>query len=214
MRYWILEYDSPVNDEEWHEPFPDDETACDDRVTLSLERDSFSPQKIFPVSEEVFALTAELCSINFSLIISLVMEALVDTVIHFFDTELSLLLCFSGVEVKRMEVVIVTSLCYSCKTLKTSWMNDIVRVKKDKLTVTKDSNESMLHGIKQKSMTRISRLAGINRRNYGIEIKLKSGRGIKELFWGPPYELLLRWKVIRIPISHSIKQKEIVGRVF
>ena len=120
MRYWILEYDSPVNDEESHEPFPDDETACDDRVTLSLERDSFSPQKIFPVSEEVFALTAELCSINFSLIISLVMEALVDTVIHFFDTELSLLLCFSGVEVKRMEVVIVTSLCYSCKTLKTS----------------------------------------------------------------------------------------------
>ena len=97
-------------------------------------RDSFSPRKIFPVSEEVFALTAELCSINFSLIISLVMEALVDTVIHFFDTELSLLLCFSGVEVKRMEVVIVTSLCYSCKTLKTSWMNDIVRVKKDKLT--------------------------------------------------------------------------------
>ena len=62
------------------------------------------------------------------------MEALVDTVINFFDTELSLLLCFSGVEVKRMEVVIVTSLCYSCKTLKTSWMNDIVRVKKDKLT--------------------------------------------------------------------------------
>ena len=120
MRYWILEYDSPVNDEESHESFPDDETACDDRVTLSLERDSFSPQKIFPVSEEVFALTAELCSINFSLIISLVMEALVDTVIHFFDTELSLLLCFSGVEVKRMEVVIVTSLCYSCKTLKTS----------------------------------------------------------------------------------------------
>ena len=32
-------------------------------------RDSFSPRKIFPVSEEVFALTAELCSINFSLII-------------------------------------------------------------------------------------------------------------------------------------------------
>ena len=134
MRYWILEYESFGNDKESHESFPDDETACDDRVTLSLERDSFSPQKIFPVSEEVFALTAELCSINFSLIISLVMEALVDTVIHFFDTELSLLLCFSGVEVKRMEVVIVTSLCYSCKTLKTSWMNDIVRVKKDKLT--------------------------------------------------------------------------------
>ena len=74
----------------------------------------------FPASEEVFPLTAELCSINFSLIISLVMEALVDIVIHFFDTELSLLICFSGVEVKRMEVVIVTSLCYSCKTLKTS----------------------------------------------------------------------------------------------
>ena len=40
MRYWILEYDSPVNDEEWHESFPDDETACDDRVTLSLERET------------------------------------------------------------------------------------------------------------------------------------------------------------------------------
>ena len=48
------------------------------------------------------------------------MEALVDIVIRFFDTELSLLLCFTGVEVKRMEVVIVTSICYSCKTLKTS----------------------------------------------------------------------------------------------
>ena len=51
--------------------------------------------------------------------------------------------------------------------------------------MTKDSNGSMLDGIKQKSMTRISRLAGINRRDYGIEIKLKSGHGIKELFWGP-----------------------------
>ena len=61
-----------------------------------------------------------------------------------------------------------------------------------RFTVSKDSNGSMLDGIKQKSMTRISRLAGINRRDYGIEIKLKSGRGIKELFWGPPYELLLR----------------------
>ena len=40
MRYWILEYDSPVNDEEWHESFPDYETACDDRVTLSLERET------------------------------------------------------------------------------------------------------------------------------------------------------------------------------
>ena len=94
-------------------------------------------------------------------------------------------------------------------TISLGWENINLR-----LTVTKDSNGSMLDGIKQKSMTRISRLAGINRRDYGIEIKLKSGRGIKELFWGPPYELLLRWKVIRIPISHGIKQKEIVGRVF
>ena len=134
MRYWILEYDSPGSDEESHESFPDDETACDDGHPIFGTRDSFSRRQIFPASEEVFALTAELCSINFSSIISLVMEALVDTVIHFFDTELSLLLCVSGVEVKRMEVVIVTSLCYSCKTLKTSWMNDIVGVKKDKLT--------------------------------------------------------------------------------
>ena len=66
MRYWILEYDSPGNDEESHESFPDDETAYDDRVTQSLERETRSPRKIFPASEEVFALTAELCSINFN----------------------------------------------------------------------------------------------------------------------------------------------------
>ena len=67
MRYWILEYDSPVNDEESHESFPDDETACDDRVTLSLERVThFLRGRFFPLR-----------SINFSLIISLVMEALV-----------------------------------------------------------------------------------------------------------------------------------------
>ena len=48
MRYWILEYDSPGNDEESHESFPDDETAYDDRVTQSLERETRSPRKIFP----------------------------------------------------------------------------------------------------------------------------------------------------------------------
>ena len=30
---------------------------------------------------------------------------------------------------------------------------------------------------------------------------------------GKDIKLLLRWKVIRIPISHGIKQNEIVGRV-
>ena len=59
--------------------------------------------------------------------------ALVDIVIRFFDTDLSLLICFSVIEFKRKEVVTVTSVRYSCKTLKTSKMNDIVWVKKDKL---------------------------------------------------------------------------------
>ena len=44
----------------------------------------------------------------------------------------------------------------------------------------------MLDGIKQKSMTRISRLAGINRRDYGIEIKLKSGSRDQRTLLGTP----------------------------
>ena len=37
------------NDEESHESFPDDETACDDRVTLSLEREThFLRGRFFP----------------------------------------------------------------------------------------------------------------------------------------------------------------------
>ena len=43
----------------------------------------------------------------------------VDSVIRFLDTDLSLLECFSLIVVKRKEVVTVTSVLYSCKTLKT-----------------------------------------------------------------------------------------------
>ena len=64
-------------------------------------RGSFSPWKIFPSLEEVFASTAELCSVNFPLFSFLgnqwdyhqilLLYALVDIVICFFDTDLSLL---------------------------------------------------------------------------------------------------------------------------
>ena len=43
----------------------------------------------------------------------------VDSVIRFLDTDLSLLERFSLIVVKRKEVVTVTSVLYSCKTLKT-----------------------------------------------------------------------------------------------
>ena len=66
----------PSSDEESEESFPDDETAYDDGHSIFGTRDSFSTRKIFPASEEVFASTAELCSINFFFIISLVMEAM------------------------------------------------------------------------------------------------------------------------------------------
>ena len=58
-----------------------------------------------------------------------------DSVIRFFDTDLSLLKRFSLTVVKRKEVVTVTSVRYSCKTLKTPKMNHITAlVKRDKLT--------------------------------------------------------------------------------
>ena len=44
--------------------------------------------------------------------------ALGDIVIRFFDTDLSLLILFCVIEVKQKEVVTVTSVRYSCKTLK------------------------------------------------------------------------------------------------
>ena len=50
----------------------------------------------------------------------------VDSVIRFLDTDLSLLERFSLIVVKRKEVVTVTSVLYSCKTLKTPKLNDIV----------------------------------------------------------------------------------------
>ena len=49
--------------------------------------------------------------------------AFVDIAIRFFDTDLSLLMRFSVIEVKQKEVVTVTNVGYSCKTSKTSKMN-------------------------------------------------------------------------------------------
>ena len=57
---------------------------------------------------------------------SFVFYALVDIVIRFFDTDLSVLIRLSVIEVKRKEVVTVTCVRYSGKTLKTSKINDII----------------------------------------------------------------------------------------
>ena len=46
--------------------------------------------------------------------------AFVDIAIRFFNTDLSLLIRFSVIEVKQKEVLTVTSVRYSCKTSKTS----------------------------------------------------------------------------------------------
>ena len=64
----------------------------------------------------------------------------VDSVIRFLDTDLSLLERFSLIVVKRKEVVTVTSVLYSCKTLKTPKMNHIVALRK---RGSKDFNGSM-----------------------------------------------------------------------
>ena len=86
-------------------------------------RDSFYPQKIFPTSEEVFALIEELCygsNRSNGIVVTFFVYVLVDIVICFFETDLSLLTCLSVIKVKRKEVVTMTSVRYSCKTLKTS----------------------------------------------------------------------------------------------
>ena len=86
-------------------------------------RDSFYPQKIFPTSEEVFALIEELCygsNRSNGIVVTFFVYVLVDIVICFFETDLSLLICLSVIKVKRKEVVTMTSVRYSCKTLKTS----------------------------------------------------------------------------------------------
>ena len=66
-RKWDIRVQFPSSDEEYYESFPDNETAWDDGSSIFEARDSFSPRKIFPAWEEVFASTAELCSIDFSL---------------------------------------------------------------------------------------------------------------------------------------------------
>ena len=63
-RKWDIRVQFPSSDEESDESFPDNETACDDGPSIFGTRDSFSPRKIFPTWEEVFASTAELCSID------------------------------------------------------------------------------------------------------------------------------------------------------
>ena len=61
----------------------------------------------------------------------LLLYAFVDIAIRFFNTDRSLPMLFSVIEVKQKEVVTVTSVLNSCKTSKTSKMNSsIVLVKK------------------------------------------------------------------------------------
>lgn len=71
----------------------------------------------------------------------------VNSVIRFLDTDLSLLERFSLIVVKRKEVVTVTSVLYSCKTLKTPKMNHISSLwgkeVNSRFTVSKDLNGSM-----------------------------------------------------------------------
>ena len=106
-RKWDIRVQFPSSDEEYYESFPDNETAWDDGSSIFEARDSFSPRKIFPAWEEVFASTAELCSIDFFLYSMEAMwlpspflfYALIKIVIRFFDADLSLLLCFSETEV-------------------------------------------------------------------------------------------------------------------
>ena len=86
----------------------------------------------FPTSEEVFAsqqnyiqsifLYFPCCGTNgIAVRFCCFTDTLVDIVICFFDTDLSLLKnMFSMIIVKQKEVIIVTSMRHSCKTLKTA----------------------------------------------------------------------------------------------
>ena len=91
-------------------------------VTLSLERETrFLPGRFFLLRKK-YSLQQQ----NFSLFLMLWNQrdcrhlfsfyALVDIVVRFFDTNLSLLICLFVIEVKRKEVVTMTSLRYSSKT--------------------------------------------------------------------------------------------------
>ena len=59
----MFKYDSPSSDEE----SANDETACDVGEIPSLQRRRTFSSEEFLASEEVFASTAEFCSVNFSL---------------------------------------------------------------------------------------------------------------------------------------------------
>ena len=91
-------------------------------VTLPLERETrFLPGRFFLLRKK-YSLQQQ----NFSLFPMLWNQrdcrhlfsfyALVDIVVRFFDTNLSLLICLVEIEVKRKEVVTMTSLRYSSKT--------------------------------------------------------------------------------------------------
>ena len=63
-----------------------------------------------------------------------VFYVVVDIVICFFNTDLYLLIRLSVIEVKRKNVVTKTSVRHSCKTSKTSKINDIIiLVKSDEI---------------------------------------------------------------------------------
>ena len=64
---WDIRVWFPSRDEETDESFPDNKTGCDDGGIPSLEQEAPFIMEDFPASEEVFASTAELHSVNFSL---------------------------------------------------------------------------------------------------------------------------------------------------
>lgn len=129
---WDIRVWFPSRDEETDGSFPDNKTGCDDGGIPSLEQEAPFIMEDFPTSEEVFAsqqnyiqsifLYFPCCGTNgIAVRFCCFTDTLVDIVICFFDTDLSLLkICFSMIIVKQKEVIIVTSMCHSCKTLKTA----------------------------------------------------------------------------------------------
>ena len=135
----MLEYDSPSNDEE----SAYDETACDVGEISSLEGEAnFLFGRVSRFGRSIRFKSRILFSYIFFLFFVfgicdrrhlLLLYAFVDIAIRFFNTDRSLPMLFSVIEVKQKEVVTVTSVLNSCKTSKTS-----------KMTVSKDFNGSIL----------------------------------------------------------------------
>ena len=121
----MSEYDSPSSNEE----SADKETAYDVDEIPSLEREAnFLLRRVSRLGRSI------LFNSNFFFLFYLLWNygiavtfcffyAFVDIAIRFFNTDLSLLIRFSVIEVKQKEVVTVTSVRYSCKTSKTSKTN-------------------------------------------------------------------------------------------